>query len=154
MFDILSKIQLKNFLVGILYICTTARHPTLPCSISSAHAMLCEIFGLGKFLKKRCICAQSLSPTLLFPRQKNPQLPPQQPRQRAPVPQVYPPAPFFPLRRPLSIAVFLSVIGRHVVVALGPAERGGKPDLLVRRLFVQDVGAVGREGEGEDAGLL
>lgn len=39
------------------------------------------------------------------------------------------------------------------VEALGTRDRGGEPDLLVRWLLVENVGPVGRVGEGEDAGL-
>jgi hypothetical protein len=41
----------------------------------------------------------------------------------------------------------------HVVEAFGTRFRRREPDLLVGRLLVDNVGAVGWEGEGENAGL-
>jgi len=54
---------------------------------------------------------------------------PQQPPQRTPIPQI----------NPLAL---------HPIISLRPAHRAREPDLFVGGLFVEDVGAVGGEGEG------
>lgn len=75
-------------------------------------------------------------------------LPPQQPTQRTPIPQIHP--------LPLSLLPSFPdpPLISHPIIALGTADRRREPDLLVGRLFVEDVGTVGGENEGEDAGLL
>lgn len=52
-----------------------------------------------------------------------------------------------------ALLLGLAVAEDDPVVALGPGPRRRQPDLLVRRLLVQHVGAVRREDEGQDAGL-
>ena len=61
-----------------------------------------------------------------------------QTRQRTPVPQIYPFSPTLALDRSIH----------NPVISLGPGHGTAEPDLLVRRLFVQHVGAVWGVEEG------
>lgn len=76
------------------------------------------------------------------------QFPPQQARQRRPVPQIHP----FPLPAPLLLVLALTL--DHIIVAFRARDGRAEPDLLVRRLLVEDVGSVGREDEVQHAGLV
>lgn len=81
-----------------------------------------------------------------FPTKPNPQLRLQNPRQRCPIPQIHPlPSCALPLpRAPINP----TTTALNIIKPLRPTDRRTQPDLPVRRLFVQDVGAGGREGEG------
>lgn len=79
--------------------------------------------------------------------QRNAQLLPQQFGQTTPIPQINPVA--------LSTAFLLmhALAVKHPIVPLRAGRRAGEPDLFVRWLFVDDVGAGVGDGDGEDAGL-
>ena len=89
-------------------------------------------------------------------RKIKPQLLPQQLGQRTPISQVDPEAAGRSVIATVNgtiVFVGLGVRGDHPVVAFGAGHRGGEPDLVVGRLFVEDVGAVFGVGDCEDAGL-
>lgn len=70
----------------------------------------------------------------------NPHLPLHQPPQTTPIPQIHPLPPSPPLR------IF------HPIIPLRPTHRTTQPNLPVRRLLVQHIGAVRGQGERQDAG--
>lgn len=78
----------------------------------------------------------------------NPQLLPQQLAQTRPIPQIN------PIPHTTTFLLMHALALQRPVETLRARDGGGKPYLLVGRLLVQDVGAVGRVGEGEYAGLL
>ena len=78
---------------------------------------------------------------------RNAQLFSQQCRQTTPIPQINPVA----LSRTFLFIHTLPV--EDPVEPLWAGSRAAQPDLLVRGLFVDDVGAGVGEGDGEDAGL-
>lgn len=76
----------------------------------------------------------------------NPHLLLQQSTQSTPIPQIHP-LPLLPLLQPSLRRFPSSRFTRYPIIALRTGYRRRKPDLFVRWLFVQDVGAVGGEGE-------
>ena len=75
------------------------------------------------------------------------QLSPQQVIQRGPIPQIH------PIARPTPLLLMLTFARHDVIEALRTRGRRAQPDLLVRRLFVEDVGSNRGKGDVENASL-
>lgn len=77
----------------------------------------------------------------------NPDFLPQQLRQITPISEIH------PLALPTAFFLVLPFAVEHPVVPLRAGYGRREPDLLVGRLFVDDVGALRGERKGDDAGL-